>query len=100
MAVKVHNNIEVRVEGRHENEELRIKFEIFSGKEWIDLRQWFLPEEHDPLEADPWRPTGKGMKITPAMVPDLIEGLQAVQRDLIKSGKLKRPGESDDNTAS
>jgi len=63
-------------------EEVRVSLTEFKGKELIDLRVYYQPED-----GEEKRPTKKGITISPEKFPELKKAILALEKVLQKQGK-------------
>jgi hypothetical protein len=63
-------------------EEVRISLTEFKGKELIDLRVYYQPED-----GEEKRPTKKGITISPEKFPELKKAILALEKALQKKKK-------------
>ena len=63
-------------------EEVRVSLTEFKGKELIDVRVYYQPED-----GEEKRPTKKGITISPEKFPELKKAILAVEKVLQKKGK-------------
>jgi hypothetical protein len=61
---------------KSENEHIRISTEEFKGRKYIDIRIYFENDEGQ------WKPTRKGVALSPGAVDEVIEGLRQASRKL------------------
>ncbi|MBW1679676.1 MAG: transcriptional coactivator p15/PC4 family protein [Deltaproteobacteria bacterium] len=63
-------------------EEVRVSLTEFKGKELIDLRIYYQPEDIEEM-----RPTKKGITISTEKFPELKKAILALEKTLEKKGK-------------
>jgi hypothetical protein len=63
-------------------EEVRVSLTEFKGKDLIDLRVYYQPEE-----GEQKRPTKKGITISPEKFPELKKAILALEKVLQQQGK-------------
>jgi len=63
-------------------EEVRVSLTEFKGKDLIDLRVYYQPED-----GEEKRPTKKGITISPEKFPELKKAILALEKVLQKQGK-------------
>ena len=63
-------------------EEVRISLTEFKGKELIDLRVYYRPDDGEEM-----RPTKKGITISPEKFPELKKAILELEKALQKKGK-------------
>ncbi|MFH0811420.1 MAG: transcriptional coactivator p15/PC4 family protein [Pseudomonadota bacterium] len=63
-------------------EEVRISLTEFKGKDLIDLRVYYRPEDGEEM-----RPTKKGVTISPEKFPELKKAILELEKALQKKGK-------------
>jgi hypothetical protein len=63
-------------------EEVRVSLTEFKGKDLIDLRVYYQPED-----GEEKRPTKKGITISPEKFPELKKAILALEKVLQQQGK-------------
>ena len=63
-------------------EEVRVSLTEFKGKELIDVRVYYQPED-----GEEKRPTKKGITISPEKFPELKKAILALEKALQQQGK-------------
>ena len=63
-------------------EEVRISLTTYKGKNLIDLRVYYQPED-----GEEKRPTKKGITISPEKFPELKKAIEAVEKALQAKGE-------------
>lgn len=63
-------------------EEVRISLTEFKGKDLIDLRVYYRPDDGEEM-----RPTKKGVTISPEKFPELKKAILELEKALQKKGK-------------
>ena len=63
-------------------EEVRVSLTEFKGKELIDLRIYYQPEEGEEM-----RPTKKGITISTEKFPELKKAILSLEKAMQKKGK-------------
>ena len=66
---------------RNPTERLRISLENFKGRDYVDLRIYYQDD------AGEWRPTKKGVTLSPEKVDEAMEILQKVKDEISKKTK-------------
>lgn len=63
-------------------EEVRISLTTYKGKNLIDLRVYYQPEDGEEM-----RPTKKGITISPEKFPELKKAIEALEKALQAKGE-------------
>ena len=64
--------------------EVRIEISEFKEQSFVNIRTWVRARDSEEMI-----PTRKGVTVTPEQLPELIEALQAAERDARAGGLLK-----------
>jgi len=69
-------------------EEIRFNLDEWKGSRYLDIRCWLKPAAFESSAAG--TPTKKGIKLNVEQLPELIETLQKISRDLAGDAERER----------
>jgi hypothetical protein len=83
----------VRLPNGSAGSEVRVTRTEFKGKEYIDIRKYYLPDEVEiqegaPASADLFKPTTKGIMLTPERFQELMDEALRPIHDGMEAGEI------------